>query len=358
MTTAPPYTVRILVLSDPGMPTRSMSRVEERFRRRLKATFGPQTELLVRTGLFRIKPGNTLDLSWAEKVSAEFESVDAIFMLTEMPRHSGDRAVAAEFFPEPNVAVISCPALGVVNTEGRLLNLLVSCTFQMASARMHAPEEGHELPFSTWSHHKERGNKVLHVNMYTGGVRTVLGMARANQPLRTMTKLSSAMAAALATGAFGLFYTSIWQMANYLSEWRIGFIGVLAMAVMVAWLVGHNRLWDRPGPGRKRSITVVYNLSTVTTLFFCVFMLYAALVVAILVGSLIMISPEFLAQVLKEPDITPFNYVKIAWLSAALGVFGGAIGSSFDSETDLRQLTHGRREALRWYTEDELKLLS
>lgn len=47
------------------------------------------------------------------------------------------------------------------------------------------------------------------------------------------------------------------------------------------------------------------------------------------------------------------RYLDIAWLSAAMGVVAGALGSSFDNDTDLRNLTHGQRERQRMFTEEE-----
>ncbi len=67
-------------------------------------------------------------------------------------------------------------------------------------------------------------------------------MTMANEPLRMARRLSRAMAAAAATGAFGIFYSSIWQMSHHLSTARLISIGAIAIAVMVGWLTTINRL--------------------------------------------------------------------------------------------------------------------
>ncbi|MGY1583225.1 hypothetical protein [Streptomyces sp. MN13] len=51
-----------------------------------------------------------------------------------------------------------------------------------------------------------------------GHLRLLLGPVRANRPWRLVPHLASASAAAAATAAFGLFYSSIWNMADALSE--------------------------------------------------------------------------------------------------------------------------------------------
>lgn len=59
-----------------------------------------------------------------------------------------------------------------------------------------------------------------------------------------------------------------------------------------------------------------------------------------------MIDPDYMAGIMEEP-VGLSNYVDLAWLSAAMGVVAGGLGTSFDESTDLRQLTHGRREMQR-----------
>lgn len=124
------------------------------------------------------------------------------------------------------------------------------------------------------------------------------------------------------------------------------------MAAMVSWLILSNRLWDRPRRERFTRIVLLYNLSTVMTLTLSVLVLYGVLVCLILLGSLIVIAPAYMSDVIgTEARFT--NYLDVAWLSAAMGVVAGALGSSFDEGTDIRRLTHGQRERQRRYTDQE-----
>ena len=131
-------------------------------------------------------------------------------------------------------------------------------------------------------------------------------MVAGNEPLKTAPRLSSALATASATGAFGIFYNSIWVMSTYLSTPRL--LGVLA--------------------------------------------LYGALVLLILAGGMIVIAPEYMESVIDEAPVFA-RYLDVAWLSAAMGVVAGALGSSFDQRTNLRTLTHGQRERQRKYAEND-----
>ena len=120
---------------------------------------------------------------------------------------------------------------------------------------------------------------------------------------------------------------------------------------MTAWLIASNGLWDSPERENLARVVLLYNLSTVVTLVLCVIVLYTALVLLILAGGLIVIAPEYMEDVTEQPPVFT-RYLDIAWLSAAMGVVAGALGSSFDQRTDLKMLTHGQRERQRKYTEE------
>ncbi len=207
------------------------------------------------------------------------------------------------------------------------------------------------LGWSNWSNNEDSSHQSLHAHTITGGPRLIMGMTIANEPWRTAPKLSGALAAASATGAFGIFYSSIWQMSTYLSTLRLLSIGALAVLVMVAWLIVSHRLWDRPVNERLATVVMYYNLSTVLTLLITVIALYAILVVLILLGGLVVIDPAFMTQQIQQ-EASFTNYLDIAWLSAALGVVAGGIGASFDTDADVLKVTHGQRMRQRVYTDN------
>lgn len=354
--------LRVLLISDPGLPSRRVSKIQDRFRSQLVRIYPHTVELLTVSDTIRLRPDNTLDVASAGALAARYDDVDAVLLLTEIPRYSQNHPLVAEIFPEHNVGVVSCPTLGAVITGRRILKVLMDCMQRLlppqgessgatAVGRYSAdPDPG--LSWTRWFE-QSTGHLGLRASPGLGSVRTVAGMTLSNDPWRTAPRLSSALAAAGATGAFGIFYSSIWQMAEYLSTARLISIGVVAVAVMVTWLILSNSLWDKPVQDHLARVMVLYNLSTVLTLLVCVIALYLSLVVLILLGGLIVISPEFMATLLDTDRVGFTNYLDIAWLSAAMGVVAGGLGSSFDSRTDLKKLTHGQRERQRRYAEDD-----
>lgn len=342
----------VLIIADPGLPSRRMSAISEDVRTDMREVLQPPVRVHLHTELIPVRPDNTLDRTRARQISQEYDHVDVVILLTEMPRHHAGRPLVAEAFPAEKVAVISCPTLGITLTMRRLLKVLLSAAAQVMSV-----EDDHDLRrrayrWTRWETEDDGRRRALYAHTVTGGPRTVLGMVMANDPWRTAPRLSGALAAASAVGAFGIFYTSIWQMAQALSSLRLAAIGVLAIALMVGWLILSNRLWDRPKQERLSTVVGLYNLSTVVTLALCTTVLYLALFVGILAASLVVISADFMATVLGGP-VSLANNLDIAWFSAAMGVIAGGLGTSFDSETDLRRLTHGQRERQRVVAEDD-----
>ena len=346
--------MRVLIIADPGAASNRIDTLKEEFEDQLKQIFDVDVHLTTLTQTVRVQPDHQLEMSTIDSFISNYDNVDAVIMLTGIPRHTFGKPLVAEVLADRKVAVISFPTMGAWPSKQRVLKVLTSCINQLvpygppASTYPFMPRWGH------WSGKTESGHQTLHAHTFTGGPRLILGMTSANDPVRMASKLSRALAAAAATGAFGIFYNSIWQMSHHLSTARLISIGLIAIAVMVVWLITINRLWDRPVRERIAPVVLYYNLSTVLTLLFCVVALYISLAAGILVGSLIVIDPDFMSQTIKAPASFS-NYLDIAWLSAAMGVVAGALGSSFDSDADLKNLTHAQRLRMRVYSEDETR---
>lgn len=349
----PSVGVRVLLVADPGLPSTRAATVKDAMERELNSMYGPPIELEMKTATLRLQPDDTLDLTQALEQSRAFGDPDAVLLLTEIPRVHEGRPLIAEIFPEHNIAVISCPTLGVFTTRRRILDTLLACTVRMRPTQERRDSSRYERGWARWNEALDtEDHQLLTGTRIVGGLRTVAGMVRGNEPLRTVPKLSSALAAASATGAFGVFYNSIWSMSMYLTPQRLVSIGVLAVLAITAWLIIGNRLWDVPKNQSLARVVLLYNLSTVLTLLMVGGLLYLALVMGIFLTAVIVIDPDYLAATI-EREASVARYVDIAWLSAAMGVVAGALGSSFDKDADLRTLTHGQRERQRRYAEGE-----
>ena len=350
MTNVPgPAEMVVYVIADPGLPTGRVSAIQDSLESRLQTLSSLKVRVESQSELIRIRPDNTLETRVVEHLSEG--RVDVVILLTEIPRYLDKRPLIAEAYPEERVAVISCPTLGAWATKSKLMRVVTDCAYRLMSDE-HVAETYVDDGWGKWIVRDDRASQIMLADPRTGLPRTVMGVIMANEPWRTVPKLSRALAAASATGAFGIFYNSIWQMSEALSTGRLFVVSALAVISMVGWLLISNRLWERPKYDRLSVIVLLYNLSTVTTLVFCVVTLYIALWVFIFVAGVIVIDPRFMATVIGG-DVDLVNYSAIAWLSASMGVVAGALGSGFDDQMDLRHITMGARERQRAYTQQE-----
>lgn len=343
--------LQVLLVADPGLPSRRAASIHTTLERYLREAYGVTTTLHTLTDTIRLTPERELALGAVDDLRDDYPDVNIILILTEIPRHSQGDPLIAEVHSDRNLAVVSCPTLGAWATKRRIIKVMMSSVNKLVPWDPEATTRKFLLGWSNWSNNEDSHHQSLHAHTVTGGPRLILGMTIANEPWRTAPKLSGALAAASATGAFGIFYSSIWQMSTYLSTLRLLSIGAVAILVMVAWLIVSHKLWDRPVSERLATVVMYYNLSTVLTLLTTVIALYATLVVLILLGGLVVIDPEFMTQQIQQ-DSSFANYLDIAWLSAAMGVVAGGIGASFDTDADVQRLTHGQRLRQRVYTDN------
>lgn len=347
-----PSPISVLVISDPGLPSSRTNAAYREITDRLQKVLKRPVFLELRTEMLKLDPQGTLSLRELKRISNEYPHIDVTIMVTEIPRNIGLRPLQAETFIAENVAIVSFPTLGAMNLKKRLTKVLVGCVVRMLADR---GDNDHPAQTLKWTQRKGNGgaNSYIYLTHTTvGGPRTVLGMTVGNSPWRIAPQLSSALAAAMGIGAFGIFYSSIWSMSDALSTMRLAMIALLSVVFMTVWLMFSNRLWDSPRQESYARAIALYNMSTLFTLLLCIVALYVSLSIIIFLAALVVIDPGFMEQILgKEPTI--MNYLDIAWLSAALGTVAGSLGASFDSDADIRQLTHGRRERQREYVLDE-----
>lgn len=282
-------------------------------------------------------------------------SSDLALYLVEMPRIDTGRMVLAETDAR-RTAVIYLPAMGTLGVRRRTVAVVVEIIHRLLGVRLdpHTRAERrwvqHRRTPGVWREREQaRGDGRNHQLRAAGPgsrIRLVGGMVRANRPWRLVPTLSGALAAAIGTAAFGVFYSSIWEMAVAMSNLRLLWIAVTAVAAMTAWLIIPNRLWEtrrfRAQPGDR----AVYNAATIGTIGAGVLGMYVLLFVAVLIAAFVVIPAEFLtAQIGRDSGLS--GYLKLGWLAASLGTFAGAVGSGVAEREEILHATYGYREVQR-----------
>ncbi|MGV0741547.1 hypothetical protein [Mycolicibacterium sp. XJ870] len=256
---------------------------------------------------------------------------DVVVCLTELTRRSGKTLVISEANAAEGTALISLPALGPIRLRHHVARALVHVIDTLAAEEIHGAGAT---------------NAAVELTRVRGRLRLLLGMVRVNRPWRLLLSLSSAIAAGIAAAAFGIFYSSIWNMADAMSPARLAAVGVVAVVAMMLWLTLYNGLWERPRDLDQRKNAALYNSATVLTLAAGVASMYLVLFTVVMLGALIIIPPDYLASTLEHPASWR-DYAELAWLASSLGTFAGALGSSFESDYAVRNATYGKREQER-----------
>lgn len=337
----------ILIYSDPGRTSMWVRRLlEDR-----GEGWSRGAELVHKQVLIPLREDSTVDLDavldWARSDEADISVV-----ITEVPRMAGRRPKRTELHFQDGLAVISLPTLGPVRIRGCLRRELRRAVDGLVYNSL---EEARRKGRIAKRVEEQKGNDTAYstsARLFPGRLWVTLGMVAANEPFWSLPRLSGVFSAAAATGAFGIFFSTIWEMATFLPIWRLAIVSAIAVTVVVTWLILSNRLWDRSNVVGGKREAFMYNISTITSLLVSVSALYLLLFLSILIVGLLLIDPEFLSDAIGE-EARLANYVDIAWLSASLGTVAGAIGSNFDDDTELRNLTQGSREAQRYPRDDE-----
>ncbi len=349
-------TVVVGLAADPGLPTEvaeSMAiNLPDRLARQVDDRVAWHVEVTSET-LHLDESGRLILLS--DERSRGDRGWDMMVGLTELPRRMGKRPLVLEVDTSSATAWVSVPALGGLRLRSQAEMAVIALIDRLSAS----PDDARSTqgrpagPTATTSlaplPDAAGESRVQGSSMRGWGsrLRLLLGMVRVNRPWRLVKSLDSVFAAAAATGAFGVFYASVWNMADTLTIPRLALINVVAIAILVWWLVFHNGLWERSSARGGRSTQPrLYNATTVLTLVVGVTCMYALLLGAAFLASMAVISQEYLEATLGHP-VNAADYLRIAWFSSSMGTVAGALGSNFETEAAVRHVAYGRRQRER-----------
>lgn len=345
------------VLADPDLPAAIARRLPDRLPHLLSRRVSSEVTWVVEAVCdpFEAMAPNSDRLIDKAKERVRDTKWDLAVGITDVPMRDGDRVVVAEISDRDRVALLSLPALGGLGLRSRSAELIAAVVARLVTdipgrdgATPHRGAIGTVhgtvvvIPCDD-----DVGVEVL-VSRGRGLPRLVAGMVRANRPWQLVLGLSTALAGALAGSAFGILYSTIWQLGAALSPVRLTAVTLGAVATLVCWLVvGHN-LWERGSSGDRASApNWLRNTSTLLTITFGAVIFFLALFVLTAVAAVVVIPPEFLAGELGRP-VTWSNYVPVALMAAVLGTVAGAVGSGLEDDATVRRATYGYRELERW----------
>jgi hypothetical protein len=280
--------------------------------------------------------------------------------LTDLPMQHGDQPILADLDHDRRVAGLSLPAFGPFLQHHEVRHAIVRLVADLTGTadagldhgQHHPSRLGRAIARTLQPVHAVEAGDGQHTRRYVttpwrGRARLLAGMVRTNQPWRLVLGMRTALAAVLGSSAYlTLTNSTIWQLATRLGAGKLALTLLVAVALMVAWIIGAHHLWERARDEGEREETILYNASTVITLSIGVAVMSAAVYVLTLLGSLFFLEPSVLGSSLGRPP-TLADHLALAWLATGLATVAGALGSGLDSEDAVRRAAYGYRERQR-----------
>ena len=323
-------------MADPGMPGKVAAAIADDLADDLQRERGGRWVVEAGHETLPLGPDGEIRLTEHAPRLLQDHEWDFVLYLTDLPTRPDGVPLLYDMSGSTAAALVSMPVLGAirVRTRTRKLALKLVCSGLHRDALGTPGADGLPAP--------EKSGPV-------NEARVLAGMVYNNRPTRMVPALSGVVAAAAATGAFGIFYGSIASLAVELHPLRLAMISILSVLTLVVWLIWRNGLWapsdDVLTPRNRR----MDNVATVLTVGSGVGMMYLGLLLAMFLLALAVMDAEYLQTQLGRPTMVS-DYFHLAWLSSSLGTFAGALGANFDNEDTVREATY----SLRWHERRKL----
>jgi hypothetical protein len=174
------------------------------------------------------------------------EGWDLAICLTDLPLLVGHRPVKAHASVSLGVGIVSVPALGPVDLEARVREVIVRLVDKLLGS-------GDETITSD-------------APAARGGLRLLLGMVRANRPWQLTAGLSRALLGALGTAALALASTGVWHLSDGSGWVRLVALTSGSLLITCVSLIVIHDLWERSPAAAARPRVALINLATSLTI--------------------------------------------------------------------------------------------
>lgn len=335
-------------MADPGLPMRIAEKIAEDIAVELSENSNTSWRVEISQQRLPLDAEGDLPVFKYAQQLRDTHNWNYLVYLTDLPNLKEEGIILCEVSAESQSAMLSVPSAGAlrtINRVRRLVSALVSSsqtnTFDYPSKALIQRIMGHRKIFR---YAKPDDNDIVQIFLpgWWNRLELLAGMVRSNQPRKLLSALTNSIALGAATGAFGIFYGSVWDLSDALPGWRLLLISIAVIVLMGLWLIIRNGLWTRQGDANARWQARVDNTATIITLSIGVMLLYLTLFCVLFVLSLAVVDSVYLKDQL-EHSVGLISYLHLSWLSASLGMLAGAVGSNFNSEDSIREATYSKR---------------
>ncbi|TYK44093.1 hypothetical protein [Actinomadura decatromicini] len=336
--------VRVVLRADPGLPLEIAREIAETLPDDMRKRTTVDWEADAEPGAFTADEQVEAE-HLADALADQFPSgtYDIAVFVTDLPRRYRTQPILAEVSRTERIALLSLPALGWFHRPSRarrgvadLITLIYDGT---------PPRFAREYTVRQADAGQQPEQRFVTPGLL-GRLRLLSGMIRANRPWRLFAGLSKALAGVLATAAFAVVNSTIWNITDALGPIRQAVLAVLAVVALLAWLIIDHQLWERPDDVINRQRAKLYNAVTLVTLLIGVLCLYMAVFALTIVLVPVVLTGDALRSSLDHGAEWSF-YLSIAWLTTSMGMAGGALGSGLEDESAVREAAYGIRQRSR-----------
>ncbi|WP_404476326.1 5,10-methylene-tetrahydrofolate dehydrogenase [Staphylococcus pseudoxylosus] len=292
--------------------------------------------------------------------------------LTDLPIVRNGNAVAFDINSSNGASLISIPSYGWRPIKKRLQRSILGIIdaideYNESNMKQAEGEDESEqqlnaqFPFSNlvtkteYFEDTDSKHTLYYVSSNTkGSFRLISGMTFANNPFNMLKSLSNVVAIAFTTGAFGIVFTTMWNLSFVYSVWRMLLIMLVAILGMMVWIIVAHNLWESSKESNNKQITMLYNLTTTLTLTVSIVFYFLILFCLFLLASLVVLPPGYLGQTLQLNGPANFiTYINLAWFATSISTVAGAIGAGLNNESQILESTYGYRQKQRYKKMDE-----
>ncbi|WP_010531405.1 hypothetical protein [Lentibacillus jeotgali] len=298
----------------------------------------------------------------------EAHNWDYTVCLTDLPIFSKKGVVLGDVNDKEGVAQISIPAFGLSPVQKKVNQAII----QVVGELYFRVNEDYSINGESANRHKgllERGflfspihkmtqtdgieksdvRFILKPKLY-GRLKLLLGMTHANRPWSIIPSFKRVMAVAFATGAYGLVFPTLWQLSAAYDMNRFWILTLSALFGMIIWIIFAHNLWEKPSAKSHRKLRLLYNAATFLTITVAVSVYYVMLLLLFLIAVAFIVPPGLFSEVvgLEREEVGFMHFFRLGWLVASIATVAGAIGSSLERETTVRNIMYGYRQQQRY----------
>lgn len=367
-------TISIGIVAAPGVPARVATNLETSLPDALEDQISDQVTWDIHTNVDPLTGS-------AEHLTPIFEKIsdyqkenewDYTIAMTDLPLFKDDKVIAIDINKENGASVVSIPAYGWRPMQKRLLQTTIGIIKDFNTDNPHpALKADHsekesdkksskrfsrQFPLTSIKQEEDYLNdtgsthkRYIVSSKFNGMLRLLSGMTFANNPLTMMSGLSNVLAIAFTTGAFGIVFTTMWNLSYVYSEWRLFIISCVAIFGMMIWIVIAHDLWEPLRDSSQKRITMLYNLTTLMTLFVSLLIYFVILFCLFLLTAVIVLPPSYLGAALELNEAAGVvDYINLGWFAASISTVAGAIGAGLNNTEIILESTYGYRQKERY----------